>query len=836
MNLPKKPINNIFEIDDFKIQIKICIDAITAEGKFPSIDEAKILIIPSLSKNTEPFKALAQFAKFNELPVIYANSSSAGGSFISGAFSKFNNHWFTDKSSTLPAPKDSEYLLSVTIDLDAMFSKVSTVRTSNAIEVNEIINFIYMNDINYSSTRKSILKYINGYPNANLEDIENNCEDSILAMKLKYLRINEDNQTITKSLIKNTLEYVKISSMSLSQLILSQSKTAFNYLTLNRRKAEPDNNYYRNISYLSDKISVMQNPFEERNIFFEDESMFTGRDDELSMLSQFFNSENNVLLLHGLRGIGKTKLIKNISPKVLPSPFSPWNIKYIEFNMAIGFELFFNQLIYKLNLPFIELNNKNTVELVNEVLDNIDLGTSISIVIDDFQNCTDIHGNFLDTRLKDFMTYFINQIQKKDNIKLILTSNRRIQKIENIGVSFKRVSRLNDEQVKFIINYCYRKITNSTRIIRISQDLLKNIYGNPLAALLVAQLIDEEDKLAEFEAKGKVFERYQEQMISYLLGEVKLSKEENDLLKLLSVSKTAVDIDYIRKENALLLNAVDNLENRFLIERKENHITIHPVFKDEFYGKLNIKERADLHKSYAMHYEDIYKTHQDSSKLVNPELLSNVVFHYGGSLNYKKAMEYKLYIEELIPIANQLYKDKNYEDALKFYKAIYDTIGIQRTDLLIKMAQSYVYCSDIENAEHFFSLAVKNNPRGAYIWANFSISLSSKKEYIIKAIEYANEAENIYNKHGNSLNWEIALIKFAQARAIRYENPEQALDLYSEVVELEPTNCYYLCINGLFAFDNDEDKIAAECYKKAASIKPNYRLVGILHEKIKKIS
>jgi len=108
------------------------------------------------------------------------------------------------------------------------------------------------------------------------------------------------------------------------------------------------------------------------------------------------------------------------------------------------------------------------------------------------------------------------------------------------------------------------------------------------------------------------------------------------------------------------------------------------------------------------------------------------------------------------------------------------------------MVQCYAYGndSDIYNAEKFFKLAIDANPRGAYLWAQYAIALASRKKHIHLAKEYANEAERVYYKYGNNFSWELAKIKFAQARACRFENAGKALQLYDEACSLDKTNSY----------------------------------------------
>jgi len=337
--------------------------------------------------------------------------------------------------------------------------------------------------------------------------------------------------------------------------------------------------------------------------------------------------------------------------------------------------------------------------------------------------------------------------------------------------------------------------------------------------------------LHEFELKKDLFQRFQERLIKNLLGEVNLSHDETSLMKLLSATKTAVEIEFIKKEYTYLIPAIDSLANRFLLEKTDQYVKVHPLFKEYYYDLLDLKERVDYHRILASYYDDILNTHKDKKMKTDPTLLANIVYHYAGSLQMDKVKQYTRYIEELKPVADRLFRDKNYEDAVRYYRMIYEATGEQRTDVLLRMAQSYVYCSKIENAEKFFKLAINANTRGAYLWAGYAISLSSKKNYIPMAAKYADEAEEVYLKYGNNLEWELAKIKFAQARSCRFENYEKALRLYEEACTLEPTSVYYLCMFSMFLYAHGNKEKAIEKYNIAKNIDPDYEFLKRIKDK-----
>lgn len=832
LRIPKQNTENRFEMEKFNLHIKICIDAIKGgESLSGKSNNKEILVIPSWSKNTEPFQALAALSKYNEIPVIYVNNADTGGSVISGAFSKYNKHWFCEDSITFPIPKNTECMVTATINLDRMYGVVGTVHTEESIKIDEVVNIFYWKEETQKATIKSLQLILESKDNNFINQIDNACLDPILARKLHYLKIVNDNGLIEENMLANTLEYIKINNISLKTLMVEQSKQVLNNMACNMLQISSENEIYKNMSIIAKYIGDGNNVETKQTNLFDDDNLFTGRDNEIATLSQFLNSDKKVMLLHGIRGIGKSKLITNLATRVLPTP-SPWEIIYIELEKGVGYDLLFDLIVYHLGLPYIEQKDVSISNIVSKIFEFIEKNSPIILVIDDIHNCTESTGVFSDVKIKDFIQSFISYALHSKKLKLILASNRRIPDLDTLGIVPTEVSRINDSNIRFIINYCYRKMTNSTETINIDDDIVNIIYGNPLSAILVAQLINE-DKLQSYHEIGKYLHRYQERIIKNLLGEISLSIEENQLMKLLSVTKSAIEIEFVSKNYTHLMPEIDKLANRFLIESKDNYIKVHPLFKEFYYDSLDIKERYSYHKIFSSFYEEKLNNHIKKTGKENPIILSNVIYHCAGSLQVHKLSQYKSrYIEELKPVADKLYKDKDYENAIKYYRMIYDVVGNQRTDVLIRMAQAYFYCNDIANADVFFDYATKANPRGAYLWAQYSNALSSKKSYIKKAKELAEEAEKIYLKFDNRFNWELAKIKIAQAKVCRFENPEKAMQLYKEACDLDSTNTYYLCLYAKSLYDNGHKQKALDQCLIVKGIDPNHLLLKSLMSKL----
>jgi hypothetical protein len=829
IRVPSSDVGDTFAFANYNLQVKICIDAISG-GSSLEKQQGKIVAIPSMSRKVDPFNALSILSKFNDIPIIYANNASTGGSIIAGAFLQDGSHWFVDKTSTKPVPKGVECLVSAVIDLDNTKYGVGSVNITEPIKVESIVNILYSKDEDNNRTLSLIKKILEDGLTV-FSEFSNNRIDSLLSDKIKLLENDVDNGVYVPEKAREILDYIEINAPTYNQMVFEQAEEALKRMAGNFSNGQTDPLYLINLTTISAFVNKRrENKIDFTTSVFNDEGLFRGREVEITSLGKFFDSEKSVLWIRGIRGIGKTKLINNISSSVLPNP-CPWEIKIVNLEIGIGYSLLLDQIEFELGLTYIERQDKSPTEISSAIISQLEKKRPMIIAIDDMQNLTDVQGRFFDTQVKELFSNFISEIYKSTTIKLIISSSRKIRELESSSYIYLEMSRLSDDVVRFIVGYCFRKIANSTSTIKIEDSTVKFVYGNPLAAILIA-LLAGENKLHEFEAKGDVFNRFQEQQIKNMIGEISLSEKETKLMELLSISKGNVPYELINSKFPYLLPSIETLANRFLVEIIDTQVKIHPLLGEFYSNRIELIDRTKYHELYASYYESEYRECKKVIQKPNPEILANAIYHFGGSLQLKKLQEYKMiYVDQLKPIADQLYRIKNYDQAVTYYELIYEVNQNLRHDVFIRMAQCYVYIGKIELADRFFSLATGENQRGAYLWAQYSIALSSKPVYKDKAIELALFAEEIFYKYGNSFNWELAKIKFAQAKAYRYSDAEKALPLYDEACWLDKTNTYYLCMyaQALFLMGRNED--ANEQLRQATIIDPHYHMIDKIRTK-----
>jgi len=834
VKVPKESLSDSFDMDNYILKVKICIEAVADQETLQECENS-ILAIPSLSRNMEPFKALQILAKYKEIPAIYVNGACYGGSLISGPYSLEGKHWFVEGYFSKPIPKNCEALVTATVNIDAVRHSSGTVLISPPIELNEVIPILYKESEN-DNELMHLIEQCKKEQTIRVLEYSGDVKNPLVRELIQKLQIDERQGILDFETINDNLDYIKINTYDFQQMTVKQVEDAAGMLA-SRAQAGFSDEYYaitqeRLYAFLNDqKRNLNSIDYELSN----DKGLFRGRDAEKNALSRFFDdSEQRLICINGLRGIGKSKLVNAIENEILPAD-SLWNIRQIRFSIGTGYDYIVDKMSYDLNLSYIETVGKTPNDIAVQYARQIKKYSPIILIIDDFHYCLNNNGYFTDQRAKEFFISLIDNIQE-GNVKIVLTSNRRIreplQEIENVI----EVSKLSEDTIQAIISYCYKKIARSTVAPKIEEKIVKSAYGNPLAAILIAQLIVQKGG-TNIELQESEFKRYQEGLIKRIIEEIEFTAEEKALLKIVSVSKGEIHTEFIKRYYSQLSDSIATLSNRLIIESSQEKLRLHPLFREFFYSGMDTKERFDFHHKYAQYFEE---KHNDKGMKQDPEILSNLIYHLGGSLQIDKLGRYKnRFIDELKPIADQFYRDKKYKDALKYYTMIYDTLGKVRYDILLRIAICYLLDDDkfnIDKSKEFFEQASNENPKAAFIWAEYSIALSNRRKYNRLAMDYAQKAEKICDENVYSYPWEKAKVKFAFAKAYRYQNFDKAMEFCKKACELDDTNVYYLCMYADMLIKNKSYKAAEEYVKKADTLQPHDKFLARIKEKLADIN
>ena len=828
LNTPVDKGSQIIQTEKCSLVIEICIEAL-ASGQIVTDDKC-ILIVPSYSPSTTPFYNVAQLTRYNEVPTLYVNAGTIGGSSVFASFSEHDPNMFVDGDHSEFIPPNEECIIIADINPEEMYKVSGSVKPHAGAILDSFVNLYYRKD----ETDNRLVGLINSIINNGVESLHSielpSGIDSITAKKLNWINKRHRMGLLSQEELISTLRFISINQPSYDAFITTQANELLKSLCGNFDKIRVDPSALSNLSILSSLLDKKNKaPSIDEDEYSNDDNLFAGRSDEIGKVNNFFDSSSPVLICQGLRGIGKSKLVRLIKPRIIPEN-SVYNLCYLYLTTGSGYDYLVDELFYTVGSPINDPSKKEPEEAARLLLSCLSRLNKTCIIIDDFHHLLNRDKSFCDTRTELFFSVIFSEIDGSKS-KFIITTNKRLL-LPNCESVF--LSRLSNEEILWIIRYCCQT-ENKNISPTIDTNILNAIHGNPLAAVIVAQLIIE-NKSVPLPKEEDTFKRFEEQFISNLVGELSLSDDEKTALSILSLSESAVELDFFREKYPHLSPSVNALVESFLVESTPQYGTVylHPIIKDFFRNRIDIADAVLIHKEYAKYIESHHEE-ELKQRVPNPTLISRAVYHYAGGLDRDKLQAFKgKYIEQLCPIANKLFRQHNYSEALEYYEAIYKALGDTREDILLRMAQCYVYLDRISDGDKFVELAYSKKPRAAYIYAKYAIALAYKYAYAAQAETYAFRAEEIYYENSNTLKWELAEIRFAQAHAIRWNDKKRAAGLYKEACNIDPSNCYYLCtLCRMLLADGFVDK-AHEYYIKSMAINPDYRIHAELSAEFEK--
>jgi hypothetical protein len=777
---------------EINLGIFLCIDGLK-KPFHDTVKEHALIIVPSWSPTTEPFEGIALNALYNELPLAYVNTSLIGESRVFVPFPETDRHWFAEKNSTKEIPKNTEGLMTVTIDMNNIRRNRGTVREHLSAELIDVKNFVYSLTIQGEDLVNGIGELERTYNRVTAVDLMSKTNDELLRQKLNEMDNLNQSGILIPSAMKSLCSYLLVEEISYNDLMQEQADTIIQFITSHPESLK-DQDVMFNLSVVTTNASqIMEKNTNQLVHHSIEEKPFFDRETELGRIRQFFGAPSeSLLMIQGMRGIGKSTLIDQIHKKILP-PKNLWKQIIIRFNSGTGFPLFIDNLAYQLGSPirFETRHEDDILDITRSLLEVFERFPAAYIIIDDFHHILDKEGSFVDSRFIIFMDEYLRRTIL--NHKLIILTNRFIN-YKEIRDSHPPITLrgIKDEAISSIIDFHYRSITGRHEGIQISEALLKNLHGNPLAAVITAQYL-QHHSIKHLEESKEVFRRFQEQFIKKLLSELEFKPDEQEVLNFISSTKNEVSTKIIHMWKPGIDGIIESLCSLFILEYNHSRDTysIHPLVHDYLYQKLDFDSRIMYHSSLADFNESILDEYSSKEENLPPQIIGELLFHYAGSLQRDKLLAYKInYFDELRPIADQLYNNKKYEKALEYYLLLLEMSRIKRDDVLEKVFMCYGNLGNWKEANQYFEETVGIKQKVSY-YAKYSILLSTKTRRFEEAESVALLGEVIYSKKSNKKNWELAKIKHALGKVRERQGHDKCIEFYKEANELDQTNVFY---------------------------------------------
>lgn len=360
LNTPVDKGSQIIQTEKCSLVVEVCIEAL-ANGQIVTDDKC-ILIVPSYSPSTTPFYNVAQLTRYNEVPTLYVNAGAMGGSTVFASFSKHDPNMFVDGDHSVFIPQNEECLIISDINPEEMYKVSGSVKPHAGAILDSFVNLYYRKD----EADNRLIELINSIINGGVESMHSielpSGIDSITAKKLNWISKRFGMGLLTEKELLSTLRFISINQPSYNSFITTQANVLFKSLCGNVDKIMVDSSALGNIATLSrllDKKNKALSMDEDK--YSNDDNLFAGRSEEIGKVNNFFDSSSPVLICQGLRGIGKSKLVRLIKPKVIPEN-SVYNLYYLYLTSGSGYDYLVDELFYTVGSPINDPSKKEPEE------------------------------------------------------------------------------------------------------------------------------------------------------------------------------------------------------------------------------------------------------------------------------------------------------------------------------------------------------------------------------------------------------------------------------------------------------------------------------------------
>lgn len=431
----------------------------------------------------------------------------------------------------------------------------------------------------------------------------------------------------------------------------------------------------------------------------EDDS-FVGREKEMQEIKEILDN-NNVVILHGEGGIGKTSLAKHffLTHKDLYSKAyllsSPNGIKDSIGNLHLNNVYSSSKSLeerYNDNLQHMKTLSEKTIL----IMDNCDCG----ITQEELNHIRNLHCRFIITSRPSFDSQYIvkriGPMEDEDLIKLVYKKYPSIEKDNN---------KSKEEVEKLLVNL-FEYAGRHTLTIEMAASIMNS--GDLSIEEITSSLLEvtETCKTAHTDKKNTIYER-----LSTLYNLVDLTEEEMMVLHALTLISPINGIQ--RKQLKRILHLQDNnainhlIENTFIKFDEENKIVnLHPLFSDVIYKKENVKDLFLANKEIIQWVIDFPIDDKDiSTKKAKKEYCEYILNKREEILNDKKDIRFQLLL-----ILTDLYRDlSDVTSAIETCKKTIDFSKEENNNL--SLAELYtnlgwLYLNNSEFDEAFNSLKI----------------------------------------------------------------------------------------------------------------------------------
>ena len=527
---------------------------------------------------------------------------------------------------------------------------------------------------------------------------------------------------------------------------------------------------------------------------------FVGRKEEMEKISSSFD-QSNLLILKGEGGIGKTSLAK----AYFNASDSYENGYIVDASSGI------TQTIQ--NFPFEDtLNEPNAEERYAGNLKRLkELSEKIIIILDNYdvegENDSDTLAQLENMACKYIITSRIGTTRSYNTIELgRMPDEDLIKLVYNIHSKIERDNKMSKEEVEKLLVEFFANVNGLTIAVELASAIMRD--GDVSLVDINKAILSCNDKVTTGRHAGQKASAFDH--LASLYSYAKLSKEEHEVLKVLTHISPAVGIERKKLKEYLQLDSndvINDLIRKSFIRMDEDKVlSMHPLMSDVYYKQEKVADQEGIMK--ILDYVSDFNFSTDKTLTLTEASLKNITtykylvekreasfkkenlrlkailyeaigFEYNKIADFRQALEYNL---KALGIRKILYADKPNHPALA---SSYNNIG-----------SAYGKLGDYQKALEYLLKALEirkiayadnpNHPDLAESYNNVGLAYGDLGDHQ-KALEYLLKAlgiwEIVYADNPDHSNLALSYNNVGVAYGDLGDHPK-ALEYYLKALEI----------------------------------------------------
>lgn len=423
----------------------------------------------------------------------------------------------------------------------------------------------------------------------------------------------------------------------------------------------------------------------------------------LSKVYGFCQKQENILLVNGFLGTGKTQIIKHLlcfMDKTVESFIincSP-SITLDDFMLTL-----WEQFISNPTNAEIAYRYRHTKSFQERIIGCFS-ETKSNIIISILELDLTIEDNIQE------ILDFIWTITQNEKIKIIISSKTFDTTVIPKEITYTKVILKAFSRIIFEKFLQEKGIKGTTRII---DELYKITRGYYFYTEITSQILNIKNLsisnfLVAYTNSGMSFDNFLAKAFISMLPE-----NEFKILSLLAIARHPLNAQMIDYINIFDQTAITNLEQKNFIKIFNNMFIINNYFRNAMLMELSNDEKEKLHKILIKYYNDQLplKPSERLIMLSRKTMRQEIIYHNSiinpqietHNTNETNENIENISTEKLQEIANNLFVDYNYQESLKFYIELLNRDDSDKISIQSKLAEVYEKLGNFKYALHYLN-------------------------------------------------------------------------------------------------------------------------------------